>query len=148
MKKSVAFASLLSAVLLAAPVYAASMAEQQAVSQDKNAIHQDMSVMQQSEKNESAAHGDANKQRLAIEEHRKAILASEEKIKQHKTLAQQYLKLGNKTDAANEQKIVDELAAVQGSPVEIGGYYRPDGDAVDKVMRPSATLNGIIDALS
>ena len=50
--------------------------------------------------------------------------------------------------ATNEQKIVDELAAVQGSPVEIGGYYRPDGDAVDKVMRPSATLNGIIDALS
>ncbi|MDZ8170935.1 NADP-dependent isocitrate dehydrogenase [Microbacterium xanthum] len=50
--------------------------------------------------------------------------------------------------AANEQTIVDELAAVQGSPVEIGGYYRPDGAAVDAVMRPSATLNAIIDDLS
>jgi isocitrate dehydrogenase len=49
---------------------------------------------------------------------------------------------------ANEQKIVDELLAVQGQPVEIGGYYRPDGELVAKVMRPSATLNGIIDGLS
>ncbi|QEW00722.1 NADP-dependent isocitrate dehydrogenase [Microbacterium caowuchunii] len=48
---------------------------------------------------------------------------------------------------ANEQAIVDELAAVQGSPVEIGGYYHPDEALVSAVMRPSATLNGIIDAL-
>jgi isocitrate dehydrogenase len=48
---------------------------------------------------------------------------------------------------ANEQAIVDELAAVQGSPVEIGGYYHPDQALVSAVMRPSATLNGIIDAL-
>lgn len=107
MKKSLALATLLSAAILAAPAYAATTAaEQQAINQDKNAIHQDMGAMQQSEKNESAAHGDANKQRLAIEEHRKAILASEEKIKQHKVLAQQYLKSGNKTDAASEQKII------------------------------------------
>ncbi|QIG38443.1 NADP-dependent isocitrate dehydrogenase [Microbacterium sp. 4R-513] len=49
--------------------------------------------------------------------------------------------------AAQEQTIVDELLAVQGSPVEIGGYYRPDTKLVDEVMRPSATFNGIIDAL-
>jgi isocitrate dehydrogenase len=49
--------------------------------------------------------------------------------------------------AANEQKIVDELIAVQGSPVDIGGYYRPDGARVDEVMRPSETFNRVIDAL-
>ncbi|CAL4860662.1 NADP-dependent isocitrate dehydrogenase [Microbacterium sp. MM2322] len=48
---------------------------------------------------------------------------------------------------ANEEKIVAELVAVQGSPAEIGGYYRPDPALVEKVMRPSATLNGIIDGL-
>ncbi|MFS0712748.1 NADP-dependent isocitrate dehydrogenase [Microbacterium sp. 2P01SA-2] len=49
--------------------------------------------------------------------------------------------------AANETTIVDELIAVQGSPAEIGGYYRPDAELVTAVMRPSATLNGIIDGL-
>ncbi|QKJ20139.1 NADP-dependent isocitrate dehydrogenase [Microbacterium hominis] len=49
--------------------------------------------------------------------------------------------------AANEQKIVDELVAVQGSPVEIGGYYRPDAALVTGVMRPSPTFNEIIDAI-
>ncbi|MDT0156493.1 NADP-dependent isocitrate dehydrogenase [Microbacterium sp. ARD32] len=52
------------------------------------------------------------------------------------------------TLAENEQKIVGELNAVQGQPVDIGGYYRPDADKVDAVMRPSETLNGVIDALS
>ena len=50
--------------------------------------------------------------------------------------------------AENEQRIVDELIDVQGSPVEIGGYYRPDPERVEKVMRPSATLNGIIDGIA
>ncbi|NLP84067.1 NADP-dependent isocitrate dehydrogenase [Microbacterium sp. CFH 90308] len=49
--------------------------------------------------------------------------------------------------AANEEKIVGELVAVQGSPVEIGGYYRPDPELVADVMRPSATFNEIIDGL-
>jgi len=49
--------------------------------------------------------------------------------------------------AANEQKIVDELLAVQGSAVEIGGYYRPDAELVTAVMRPSQTFNAVIDAL-
>jgi isocitrate dehydrogenase len=46
-----------------------------------------------------------------------------------------------------EAKIVEELIAVQGKPVEIGGYYRPNEDLVVKAMRPSATLNQAIDAL-
>ncbi|TQK18899.1 isocitrate dehydrogenase [Microbacterium sp. SLBN-154] len=50
--------------------------------------------------------------------------------------------------AENEQRIVDELIAVQGSPAEIGGYYRPDPERVAQVMRPSATLNGIIDGIA
>ncbi|KRF35368.1 NADP-dependent isocitrate dehydrogenase [Nocardioides sp. Soil805] len=41
----------------------------------------------------------------------------------------------------NEQKIVDELLAVQGRPADIGGYYEPDDALAEKVMRPSATLN-------
>ncbi|KQV07269.1 NADP-dependent isocitrate dehydrogenase [Leifsonia sp. Root112D2] len=40
----------------------------------------------------------------------------------------------------NEQKIVDELIAVQGSPVDIGGYYKVDAAKTDAVMRPSATF--------
>ncbi|MDR6868058.1 isocitrate dehydrogenase [Microbacterium resistens] len=49
--------------------------------------------------------------------------------------------------AENEEKIVAELVAVQGKPADIGGYYRPDGAKVAQIMRPSTTLNGLIDAL-
>ncbi|MEU1945905.1 NADP-dependent isocitrate dehydrogenase, partial [Streptomyces sp. NPDC020125] len=42
---------------------------------------------------------------------------------------------------AQEQTIVDELLAVQGSPVDIGGYYQPNTAKAAAVMRPSATLN-------
>ena len=45
------------------------------------------------------------------------------------------------TLADNEQAIVDELLAVQGSPVDIGGYYQPDPVLAEAVMRPSATFN-------
>jgi len=48
----------------------------------------------------------------------------------------------------NEQKIVDELNGVQGSPVDIGGYYKPDDALVAKAMRPSETLNKILAAVS
>ncbi|MGO1768684.1 MAG: NADP-dependent isocitrate dehydrogenase [Microbacterium sp.] len=48
--------------------------------------------------------------------------------------------------AADEQRIVDELLAVQGAPSDIGGYYRPDATKATQVMRPSATLNAAIDA--
>ncbi|MBB3204252.1 isocitrate dehydrogenase [Rhodopirellula rubra] len=50
--------------------------------------------------------------------------------------------------AANEAKIVEELNGAQGVAVDIGGYYFPDPAAASKEMRPSATLNGIIDALA
>ena len=40
----------------------------------------------------------------------------------------------------NEQKIVDELIAVQGSPVDIGGYYKVDEAKTDAIMRPSTTF--------
>jgi isocitrate dehydrogenase len=49
--------------------------------------------------------------------------------------------------AADEDKIVEELDAVQGSPVDIDGYYRPDVDKVVAAMRPSSTLNDALDAL-
>jgi isocitrate dehydrogenase len=51
------------------------------------------------------------------------------------------------TLAANEQTILDELVAVQGRPVEIGGYYNPDMALLTKAMRPSATLNQALAAL-
>jgi isocitrate dehydrogenase len=46
--------------------------------------------------------------------------------------------------AENEAKITGELAASQGKPADIGGYYHPDPEKLSAVMRPSATLNDII----
>ena len=43
-----------------------------------------------------------------------------------------------------EQAIVAELSAVQGKPADIGGYYKPDFDKLDIVMRPSKTLNAAL----
>jgi isocitrate dehydrogenase len=48
--------------------------------------------------------------------------------------------------AQNEAKIVAELNKVQGKPVDLGGYYRADPVLAERAMRPSATLNAIIDA--
>jgi len=45
----------------------------------------------------------------------------------------------------NEEKIMAELMAVEGEPKEIGGYYLPDDEKTEKGMRPSKTLNEIID---
>jgi isocitrate dehydrogenase len=53
-----------------------------------------------------------------------------------------------KTLADNEQKIVAELIEVQGKQVDIGGYYKPDEAKVNAVMRPSATFNSSLEALS
>ena len=44
----------------------------------------------------------------------------------------------------NETKIVDELNDCQGNPVDMGGYYQPDSEKVEKAMRPSATLNNLL----
>ena len=48
------------------------------------------------------------------------------------------------TLSANEQTIIAEFEAVQGKPADIGGYYLPDVEKVDAVMRPSATFNAAI----
>ncbi len=50
--------------------------------------------------------------------------------------------------ADGEEAIVAELIGVQGNPADIGGYYRPDEAKAASVMRPSATLNEIIDSLA
>jgi len=47
----------------------------------------------------------------------------------------------------NEAKIIEELLAVEGKAQDIGGYFRPDDAKAEAAMRPSATLNAIIDAI-
>jgi isocitrate dehydrogenase len=47
--------------------------------------------------------------------------------------------------SAREATIADELRAVQGPPVDIGGYYRPEPEQVAAAMRPSVTLNRALD---
>ncbi|MBT8122971.1 MAG: NADP-dependent isocitrate dehydrogenase, partial [Gammaproteobacteria bacterium] len=49
--------------------------------------------------------------------------------------------------AEKEQQIVDELVSIQGSPVDLGGYYRPSRAKCASVMRPSKMLNAVIDQL-
>jgi isocitrate dehydrogenase len=53
-----------------------------------------------------------------------------------------------KAMADNEAKIVEELGAAQGKPVNIGGYYRPNVELTSQAMRPSATLNQIVDSVA
>lgn len=48
----------------------------------------------------------------------------------------------------NEQRIFDELIECQGSPQEVGGYYKPDDEMATRAMRPSTTLNAIIDSIA
>ncbi|MEY4039346.1 MAG: hypothetical protein RLZZ52_214, partial [Actinomycetota bacterium] len=50
--------------------------------------------------------------------------------------------------SSKEETIVAELIAVQGKPADIGGYYKPDASKIEKIMRPSATLNAVIDSLN
>ncbi|WP_405397359.1 NADP-dependent isocitrate dehydrogenase [Maribacter sp. Asnod2-G09] len=47
----------------------------------------------------------------------------------------------------NESQILTELINAQGSKQDIGGYYKPDSILVEKAMRPSTTLNGILDSI-
>jgi isocitrate dehydrogenase len=49
--------------------------------------------------------------------------------------------------AENEKTIVDQLNAAQGSAVDLGGYYVPNAELADKAMRPSETLNRILDTI-
>mgnify|MGYP001593051348 FL=1 len=46
---------------------------------------------------------------------------------------------------SNEDKIIEELIAVQGKSIDIGGYYLPDEEKIQKAMRPSETFNAILD---
>jgi isocitrate dehydrogenase len=50
--------------------------------------------------------------------------------------------------ADNEAKITAELLAAQGKPVDLGGYYRPNDEKATKAMRPSPTLNAIVEAIA
>jgi isocitrate dehydrogenase len=53
-----------------------------------------------------------------------------------------------KTLAEQERTIVDELIAVQGNPVDLGGYYQPDPAKASAAMRPSATFNQALELLA
>jgi isocitrate dehydrogenase len=77
-----------------------------------------------------------------------ALFWAEELAKQTEDaeLAASFAELASALRAA-EQKIADELIGVQGNPVDIGGYYLPDAEKTSRVMRPSATLNQLIDSL-
>jgi isocitrate dehydrogenase len=66
---------------------------------------------------------------------------------QDKNLAARFAKIA-KDMADNEAKISSELLAAQGKPVDVGGYYRPDDAKASKAMRPSQTLNAIVDAIA
>ncbi|HUE26692.1 MAG TPA: NADP-dependent isocitrate dehydrogenase [Solirubrobacteraceae bacterium] len=61
-------------------------------------------------------------------------------------LAERFAPLAERLER-DEQRIVEELNAVQGSPVEIGGYYQPEPELVAAAMRPSATLNEALEEL-
>src|SRR5215475_11030514 len=66
---------------------------------------------------------------------------------QDKKLAERFTKIA-KDLGDNEAKIDGELLAAQGKPQDVGGYYHPDDAKASKAMRPSATLNAIIDAIA
>ncbi len=66
---------------------------------------------------------------------------------QDKGLAARFTKIA-KDMADNEAKISGELLAAQGKPVDVGGYYHPDDVKASKAMRPSLTLNAIVDAIA
>ncbi|WP_153505396.1 NADP-dependent isocitrate dehydrogenase [Cumulibacter manganitolerans] len=61
-------------------------------------------------------------------------------------LASRFAKVAQEL-AENEDKINEELIGAQGKPVDLGGYYRPDAEKAAAAMRPSATLNAIIDGM-
>jgi isocitrate dehydrogenase len=66
---------------------------------------------------------------------------------QDKGLAARFVKIA-KDLADNEAKISSELLGAQGKPVDMGGYYHPNDEKTTKAMRPSPTLNAIVDAIA
>ena len=63
-----------------------------------------------------------------------------------KALAEKFAPLA-KALTENEKTIVKELADVQGKPVDIGGYYKPDFAKLETIMRPSKTFNAALASL-
>ena len=70
-------------------------------------------------------------------------LADQDKDQEFK---EKFAKVAEKLES-NESRIVNELNGAQGSPVDLDGYFMPDDEKASKAMRPSATLNAIIEAL-
>jgi len=66
---------------------------------------------------------------------------------QDKNLQAKFVKVAKQL-ADNEAKISSELLGAQGKPVEIGGYYHPNDEKTTKAMRPSPTLNAIVEAIA
>jgi isocitrate dehydrogenase len=66
---------------------------------------------------------------------------------QDKNLASRFVKIA-KEMGDNEAKISTELLGAQGKPVDVGGYYHPNDAKASKAMRPSATLNAIVEAIA
>uniref|UniRef100_A0A7S4IAV6 Isocitrate dehydrogenase (NADP(+)) n=1 Tax=Vannella robusta TaxID=1487602 RepID=A0A7S4IAV6_9EUKA len=65
--------------------------------------------------------------------------------KEDEVVSKEFAPLADKL-SENEEKIVSELIAVQGSPCDIGGYYLPDEDKAFAAMRPSSTFTSVIDS--
>ena len=63
-----------------------------------------------------------------------------------KELADQFAPIA-KALKENENKILEELLSIEGKPQDIGGYFHPDDTKAEKAMRPSTTLNSIIDSI-
>ena len=64
-----------------------------------------------------------------------------------KKIAEKFSKIAK--DLSDNEKTIDgELLAAQGKPQDVGGYYHPDDAKAAKAMRPSATLNKIIDSFA
>lgn len=66
---------------------------------------------------------------------------------ENKELQAKFTKVANDL-AANEAKIMAELNAAQGKHVDLGGYFKPVDEKANIAMRPSATLNAIIDSIA
>jgi isocitrate dehydrogenase len=64
-----------------------------------------------------------------------------------KEMAARFAKMAKRLEE-NEAKINEELLGAQRKPQDIGGYYHPDPEKTSKAMRPSATLNAIVDAFA
>ncbi|WP_297795441.1 NADP-dependent isocitrate dehydrogenase [uncultured Eudoraea sp.] len=70
-------------------------------------------------------------------------LARQEDDKELKAI---FTKLGNALEN-NSTKILEELISAQGTPQNIGGYYKPDPSLMGEAMRPSSTLNSLLEQL-